>query len=350
MELNSQLKEFGKQVTAKTEYIENEEGTKTSLILPFFNMLGYDTANPKEVRPEFTADVGVKKEEKVDYAIFIEETPILIIECKKWNEELTDKHQSQLSRYFAFTKTRFALLTNGIRYQFFSDLDDKNKMDAKPFLDFDITKLQDITIKEIAKFQKSQFDESLIINNASTLKYTKEIKDIIAKEMESPSEDFIKLLVSQVYGKRVTSKVKEEFEDIISTALKQIINEKVQNRLEVALGNEKETEESEAISQPESKIITTDEELEAYQIILAILRRKIPKQKIVYRDTQSYFGVLFGDNNRKPICRLHLNGETKYISLFDKTKTETKEKISVIDDIYKYEKELLEIAEFYLKE
>ena len=101
------------------------------------------------------------------------------------------------------------------------------------------------------------------------------------------------------------------------------------------------------IIEDENKIITTEEELEAYRIVVAILRRKLPTNRIVHRDTQSYFGVLLDDNNRKPLCRLHLNGGKKYISLFNENKTETKLPLATIDDIYQFEKELLETVALY---
>lgn len=351
MELYTQLKSLAEKVEQLKDRIETEESTKHAFTLPFINILGYDTFNPTEVVPEFTADLGLKKGEKVDYAIFQNDTPILIVECKHWKQNL-DVHNSQLFRYFHVTKTRFALLTNGIQYRFYTDLEENNKMDEKPFLEFDITKLKETTAKEIEKFHKSKFDVSLIVDNASNLKYTREIKSIIDREISEPSQEFVKLFANQAYNGRLTSKVMEEFTDIVNKAFNQIISEKVNDRLNSALNKEQEKQQADeqVEEQPKSKIETTEEELEGYQIILAILRRIIAKERIVYRDTQSYFGVLFDDNNRKPICRLHLNGGVKYISLFDEEKNEIREKIETIDDIYKYESQLLNIVKYYDKE
>ncbi len=348
MELLNQLKELAKKVDELKDKIETEESTKHAFILPFINILGYDTFNPLEVIPEFTADLGLKKGEKVDYAIFQNENPILIIECKHWKQNL-DIHNSQLFRYFHVTQTRFALLTNGIQYRFYTDLEESNKMDEKPFLEFEISKLKENTIKEIEKFHKSKFDISLIVDNASNLKYTREIKRLIDLEITEPSQEFIRLFANRAYNGRLTSNVMEEFAEIVKKALGQIISEKVSDRLNSALHKEEEILHSEVEEEEvnKSKIITTEEELEGFQIVLAILRRKTSKERIVYRDTQSYFGILLDDNNRKPICRLHLDGGNKYISLFDQDKNENKEKINSIDDIYKYESELLNVIEYY---
>lgn len=348
MELFNQLKGLADKVEQLKDKIDTEESTKHAFTLPFINILGYDTFNPTEVVPEFTADLGLKKGEKVDYAIFQNENPILIVECKHWKQNL-DVHNSQLFRYFHVTKTRFALLTNGIQYRFYTDLEEANKMDEKPFLEFDITKLKESSVKEIEKFHKSNFDVSKIVDNASNLKYTREVKSLIDQELSEPSQDFVKLFANRAYGGRLTSKVMEEFTEIVAKAFNQTISEKVNDRLNSALNKEQEKQqaEEEVIEDPKSKVETTEEEMEGYQIVVAILRRKIGKERIVHRDTQSYFGILLDDNNRKPICRLHLNGGTKYISLFDQDKNESREKIETVDDIYKFEKQLLETINYY---
>jgi len=348
MEINIQLKSLADKINQLKNKIETEESTKHAFVLPFIHVLGYDAFNPLEVVPEFTADLGLKKGEKVDYAIFQNGEPIIIVECKSWKEKLTI-HNSQLFRYFHVTKTRFALLTNGINYQFFTDLDAPNKMDEKPFLEFDITNLKENTINEITKFHKSNFNVDNIVSNASSLKYIKEIKKQISAELENPSNDFTRFFANKVYTGRLTEKVVDEFKDLVQKSLNQFISEKINDRLNAALTKEtiKQQDEEIVTIEEENKIITTEEELDGFRIVVAILRRKLPINRIVHRDTQSYFGILLDDNNRKPLCRLHLNGGKKYISLFNQNKSETKLSISCIDDIYEFEKELLETATLY---
>lgn len=347
MQLQSQLKALAEKIGKLKDQITTEESTKHAFVLPFINLLGYDTFNPTEVVPEFTADIGLKKGEKVDYAIFQNNEPIIIIECKNWNENL-DAHNSQLFRYFHASKTRFALLTNGIQYRFYTDLDAKNKMDEKPFLEFDITKLKEHNINEIAKFHKSNFDVEQIVDNASSLKYTKEIKKLITEELQSPSYYFVRLFASEVYSGRLTEKVMGEFTELVGLAFTQTISEKVNDRLNAALNKESEKQLEETKEPQEvSKVITTEEELEGFRIVVAILRRKVAVERIVHRDTQSYFGILLDDNNRKPLCRLHFNGSTKYIGLIDANKNEQREVLETIEDIYGFETELLKTVGYY---
>lgn len=212
-----------------------------------------------------------------------------------------------------------------------------------------ITNLKENTIGEIAKFHKANFNVENIVSNASSLKYIKEIKKLIGAELENPTNDFTKLFANKVYAGRLTEKVVDEFKDLVLKSVNQFINDKINDRLNAALTKEtiKQQDEEVTTVEDDNKINTTEEELDGYRIVVAILRRKLPTNRIVHRDTQSYFGILLDDNNRKPLCRLHLNGGKKYISLFNDNKSETKLAISTIDDIYRFEKELLETITLY---
>ena len=117
MELKLKLEQLHQRVNGLKDQIQTEEATKTAFVMPFIQILGYDIFNPTEVVPEFIADIGTKKGEKVDFVIKKEDEPILIIECKNWKEN-ADAHNSQLHRYYHVSKARFGVLTNGIIYNF----------------------------------------------------------------------------------------------------------------------------------------------------------------------------------------------------------------------------------------
>lgn len=358
MELNEKLYEFVKRIEPLKDSITTEEATKTSMIMPFFQLLGYDVFNPLEFVPEFTADVGIKKGEKVDYAIMLDQEPLILIECKPCNKSL-DKHSSQLFRYFGTTNAKFAILTNGISYQFYTDLEDKNKMDMRPFLTVDLLKLKDRDITEISKFQKSVIDVDNILNSAENLKYSRLIKDCFAEQIESPSPEFVKFILNYVYDGMKTQKIIEDFTPIVKRAISQYINDSMNTKIKAALNNQDESDDSNIDDVPETtqntkvekkehKIITTIEELESYAIIKSILRTIVDSDRIAYRDTESYFGILLDDNNRKWICRVHLMTSVKYLTIADENKNGVRYDIESIDDIYKYSKELKEACERYL--
>lgn len=181
MSFEENLKSFASRIDNLKGNIATEEATKTSLIMPFFQMLGYDVFNPMEFIPEFTADVGIKKGEKVDYAISLNGKITILIEAKCINEQL-DKHDSQLFRYFGTTEAKFGILTNGIIYKFYSDLEEPNKMDTSPFFQIDLTDLADNEITELKKFSKENFDLNRILDTASELKYLGLIKKALKEE------------------------------------------------------------------------------------------------------------------------------------------------------------------------
>lgn len=354
MELKIKLEQLHQRVDNVKESILTEEATKNAFIMPFIQILGYDVFNPTEVVPEYIADIGTKKGEKVDYAIMQDGEPIIIIECKHWKEN-ADAHNSQLHRYFHTTKARFGILTNGIVYNFYTDLEQTNIMDEKPFLTINLDDLKDSAIKVLEKFVKTSFELDDILSSAESLKYVKAIKSEFASEMENPSDDFVALLVKKFFNQKLTEQRKLTFREYTKKALISYINEVISARLKSALNINENTEkrDKETIEpidevQDTSKIITTEEELEAFYIVKAILIEKIPSERIAHRDTLSYFGVLLDDNNRKPICRLHFNSANKYLELFHNGKDKGERVgINSLDEIYKYKEQLLNTIDNY---
>lgn len=350
MDFKDKLNTLSTKVSNLKDTIETEEATKNAFIMPFLStILGYDVFNPEEVVPEYTADRGVKKGEKVDYAIFSDGELQILMECKPCHTELVDKHQAQLSRYFHVTKARIAILTNGINYQFFTDIDKPNVMDSKPFLEIDIEDIEENLMPELMKLTKKDFDIESVISTAGDLKYLNQINKILNSLFQEPSEEFIKMITSQVYDGVKTAKVVEQFTSLTKRAMAQFLKDKVNDRITSAL--EKDTEVIEYTAEEEiaeeNKIVTTEEELEGFHVVKSILRKVIPVDRIVSRDTQSYFGVLLDDNNRKPLCRLHFNAKQKYIGIIDAEKKEVRHPISSVDDIYDFEKHLVATAKNY---
>ncbi len=223
-----------------TDHLQTEEATKNALVMPFISALGYDVFNPKEVVPEFTADIGTKKGEKIDYAIMKDDDAIILVECKKACADLCNENMSQLYRYFSVTKARIAILTNGIKYWFYSDLEAPNKMDDKPFLELDLGNLKENALAEVKKMAKEDFDLDLMLSSASDLKYTSEIKKILTTQFESPEEEFVRFLFfSNSAGHRFTSSMKEQFVPIVTKAFHQFLSDKVSDRLRSALERKK---------------------------------------------------------------------------------------------------------------
>ena len=353
MELKLKLEQLNQRMNGLKDQIMTEEATKNAFVMPFIQILGYDIFNPTEVIPEYVADIGTKKGEKVDYLIKRDDEPILIIECKHWKEN-ADAHNSQLPRYYHVSKARFGVLTNGMVYNFYTDLEKPNIMDDKPFLTINLENLKDNSIKILESFSKTDYNLETILDSAETLKYIKAIRKEFEKEIENPSDEIVRLLVNKFYDRPLTANRMLSFKEYTKRALKSTISDSISSRLKSALEiNETiQVDDSKTAAVDDnvesSKVITTEEELEAFQIVKAILREIIESNRIAYRDTQSYFGILLDDNNRKPICRFHFGATRNLIELFHNGK-DAGEKINInsLDEIYTHRELLHQTIENY---
>ena len=371
MDFIDQCKQLSARIASLKEQIATEEATKNAFIMPFIQMLGYDVFNPLEVVPELDCDLIKKKGEKIDYAIMKEGEPIMLIECKHWQQNL-DLHDTQLQKYFVASKAKFGVLTNGITYRFYTDLVKTNIMDSNPFLEIDLSEIKESSVEELKKFHKSYFDVDNIMSTANELKYISELKNIVKKEFTNPSPEFVKFFAKQVYEGPVTQRVLEQFTELVKRTYAGYVNDVMSERLNIAIKTT-ETPAAETISptpqqteqaeeptdklpdgvvsmDKETGITTTQEEMDAFYIVKAILRPVVDISRVYYRDTLSYFGILLDDNNRKPICRMYFNAQTvKYIATFDQDKKETRHEIKSLDDIYNYSEEIRATIGYYDK-
>lgn len=367
MEIAERAQALALKIRKHKAGIQTEEATKNAFVMPFIStVLGYDVFNPAEVIPEFTADVGLKKGEKIDYAIAHDGNIQVLVEVKKVTEPLRLEHASQLYRYFAVTNARIAILTNGEKYEFYTDLDAPNRMDSKPFLVLDFADVDETLLPELAKLTKESFDLESVINAAGELKYIGQLKRVLAAQFKEPEDDWVKFLTTRVYEGSFTQRVREQFVPLVVKASRQFLNEQVNDRLKNALGGpdayisvssgpavpeEPAIDASTAAEPtvvPDGEVVTTDDELEGYRIVRAIVCSEVAAARVVARDNKTYFGVLLDDNNRKPIARLWLNRSRRYLGVFDEHKVETRVPIDAVEDIYAHAAQLRQTVARYL--
>ncbi|WKL21288.1 type I restriction enzyme HsdR N-terminal domain-containing protein [Agrobacterium tumefaciens] len=346
--IEESLRAIAERVKSHSSTMATEEAVKTAVVLPFLRSLGYDVFDPSEVVPEFTADAVGKKGEKVDYAIKIDNEVRILIECKPISVALDKKHLDQLYRYFSVTNAKFAILTNGRTFNFYTDLEAPNKLDTRPFFVFDVTDFNAGIVTELRKFEKAAFDVDAILATAERLKYTSGIKQVISKLIEEPSEEFVRIVSAGVYEGRMTAQVREMLTGVVRTAFREVIMDTVKSRLSSALADTEEViEKIDAPVEDEPEIVTTEEEREGYMIVKAIVRDTISPARVVMRDQKSYCGVLIDNNNRKPLARLHFNRSIKYIGLFD-GEAEERLIIDSLDRIYEHSDRLRATAKKYV--
>lgn len=355
MEFIEKIKVLSDRINTLMKNLETEEATKNALIMPFLQLLGYDVFNPTEVVPEFIADVGIKKGEKVDYAIMKNNKPVILIECKKIEDSKLDikKHATQLIRYFMATDAKFVILTNGVVYKFFTDIEQNGKLDSEPFFTFNLLDFKQDHIEQLQEFCKNEFNVDKAFLTASNLKYISKFEDVLMDEYKNPSPDFVKYFItkSQVCDGRITPAIIEKHTYTTIEAFNQFMSKTMKKALEANIGEhniEKETKKEDT----KNLVETTIEELEGYAIVKSILKNTIDLNRLFYRDTINYFNLILDDNIRKTVCRLYFNNKQKYICFIENNKEE-KHPINTINDIFSFEKKIIakvkSIDEVYCK-
>ncbi len=351
------LRNLAQRIAQTKALIQTEEATKNAYIMPFLQALGYDVFNPLEIIPEFTADVGLKEGEKVDYAIMINGKPAVLIECKCCNNDLNVQNESQLLRYFHTTEAKFGLLTNGIVYQFYSDLVEPNKMDMTPFLVVNLGgDLAKINYAELEKFRKENFDMANIRKTAEMMKCTNDMTNAVKAELATPSEDFVRVLFKRFSAAPFTPAQRDRYMPLAKTCIDALISEKVKTSLDTALKHTSDEQAAVAEAQAqitqgdETGIVTTEEEKEGFLIVKAISAEVVPAGKIEMRDAKSYCAVLFEDNNRKPVVRLFFNNPEKMAVMFFDKDLEEKVPITQVQDLYQYKTRILATIKKYMPE
>lgn len=330
-----------------------EEATKTAVVLPFIQALGFDAFNLEEVVPEFVADVGIKKGEKIDFAVRIGGKPAILIEVKPISMPLGSAQYSQLYRYFSTVEARLAILINGREVWFFSDIDEKNKMDKKPFFVFDLQNYDERQVSELARFQKTSFDIDSILEAASNLKYVKAAAAVLTRQLTEPDDDVVRFFGRQIYEGTLTKSAVEMLRPAIQAALDEVIRQRIQDRLGVTFGKDgpppESPEKRPSEDQTEPEVVTTEDEIQAFMIFRAIGSRVAPVNRITMRDARSYCSIFVDDNNRKPIARLYFNGKTtRSVGIMDPAKSETRHQIDDLSDIYRFSEQVVETVKSYL--
>ena len=302
--------------------IATEEATKTSFVLPFIQMLGYDIFDPSAVVPEFTADHGTKRGEKVDYALLIDGTPAILIEAKVYGANLDEEKISQLFRYFSVTDTHFGILTDGITYRFFSDLEQPNTMDRAPFFEFNMLDYSEQQVQDLKRFTKDVFQLSETTDAARQLKYMSALKRIIACQMAEPSDELVKLVIKPFYSGRFTPTIRDTFVPLVRDAFAGYIEDSVDSRLNAALARvEDQKRESQAKQQTEAAEAQettpefSDTEIEACHIVKAILGDVVDVERIDLRSYARHSKILLDDTRLKVICSLYLTNGQNSVSI-----------------------------------
>lgn len=303
------------------ELCTNEAQTRKFLIEPFFHMLNYES---NSLIPEYNADFGERVSQKIDYAILLNKKDTILVEAKKYGSKLTDKEAGQLNGYFNNTKnSKIAVLTNGIEYRFYSDVVAPNIIDSKPFFTFNISNYSELDLESLIRFDKRYIKVIEIVKSAQEIVFIESFENAFFKEIVAPSKDLLKIIHKNM---TFTSKFNDETQGkminlFTSSFLKCMYDKKVL---------------LESMSNTQG-VITTELEIQAYHIIrtLLIQNKKIPKDRIAFRDFKSFFNICIDDSTKKVICKLVFNDSKMKFSIDNNEYL-----LENIDDLLKYKNEL----------
>lgn len=323
------------QMKVRLPHIRGEEATKQALVVPLFHVLGYDVWNPLEVQPEYGADFNKAPKkgqvEKVDYALKINGEPVVFVECKA-ADVMLDTHDGQLARYFNTTPSvRVGILTNGVRIKVFTDLQQPNVMDEKPWMDFDLRSAKQAEIDALKKFRKTEFTADQIVGLAEEMVYYNVLVPYIASQLRDPGEKLVRLVAEEIPSiKRIDKKVVDRLTPILRKAIQSAILDHVARSFGAPTQSEivpapaaapaptqteagSTTGDSGTVTDPRDGIVTTPEELEVYGLVSKIVKEKFPDAVVQYRDAKSYFTIM-QKNLRKWFIRLGIEKAPYWIS------------------------------------
>lgn len=329
-----------------------EEGTKLALVQPFIQALGYEVSNPAEVVPEFTASTGSLKDARADYAILKDGKAFAVFECKKLGEPL-DVHKTQLEWYFVNSPARIGILTDGNRYIFFSDLEERHRMDAVPFMDFTLSALDDSVLPRLRPLCKDKFVEEDFLSNAERLKYNREFKRLIAEQFAALDDDFARLFIGRVWSYKITQKVLDRFKPVVKAALDQYMNDALNARLKDAMKPSVEAEPGDSDAPaPEASgdkpgIVTMEEEKEAYYLVKSLLLGTVEPERVCLQDKVNFCNIVLDDKQTRPVLRLHFNRLPWRVGFFDGDSKDERVDIEKLDDIMRYADRIRAAAQKY---
>lgn len=334
MGLQEDLRQLAEQFKRRIAVVKGEEATKQALVMPFLQSLGYDIYDPSTVQPEYVADFAKRRSggpsEKVDYALHKGGLPAIFIECKALDTPL-DAHDPQLARYFNATPTvKLAIITDGIKYRFFTDLTTPNVMDASPFFVFNALNFSERDVEHLSRFTFSNFSVDGVQSYAQDLIFMEKVAALVGDLLRNPSEPFVRFLIDQmeVVQGRVTARVVEKITPVVRKAIHTTIVEMMtksiaQEMLPQASDAAPSTAPSgvaraqEATPAPPSaqessgpKVETTAEELAIFNLVGQACHDTGVGIPIAYKDTASYFGINLGKVTRWFI-RVYANGAKK---------------------------------------
>lgn len=327
LEFKSRLANHVEHVKSAGAHCSTEETTKQALILPLLDILGFSPFDPLKVRAEYCADFpGVKASERVDYALFSNNQPVMFVEAKAYSQNLTN-HSPQLSRYFNATPgVKIAAITNGKEWRFFTDLKHQNMMDDAPFLVVHLLALADDAADQLSRFRYDQFQPDSLRTFAESRMYLAAFRAAIETSLREVDAEFVRFIAlrANLEGK-LTAKFLESITPLVKHAVAEAVGGMVVSGLSaqpVAAPEQPAAQPVATASEPADnidpdnpRIVTTSAEKRLLEIVKDMLGGAVASDDIVGKDTESYYAILYQGKNNRWLLRYNGDRARPQISL-----------------------------------
>ena len=215
--MQNHIEALSRKITQEKQNVHNEAATINAFVMPFIEMLGYNIRDPKQVVPEYSADLSFKGD-CADLAILQNGKPQIVIECKHHTLSLGKNFIGQLSKYFAaLPSAKLGILTNGIDYSFFTDSTHRNLMDQEPFFVFNLEHPETVRIEVLLLFSRSCYTPKLL----DRISVINRIRRDVLHELSLPSAGLARMLWVDLFHE--TPEPKNEPEQAVTTCYKKVI-------------------------------------------------------------------------------------------------------------------------------
>ncbi|MFB6279209.1 MAG: hypothetical protein ABEK75_06860 [Salinibacter sp.] len=225
--------------------------TENALILPFFNMLGYNPFDVREVEPEYEIGHEEQATKTVDYAIKEEGTPIMLLQCAEAKTDLDAyeeeaRGEGSLFEYFDELEADVAAFTNGLTYRFYVNLETDIRVDERPFLEFNLLDYESTEIQDLRRLSKPAFDKEKILSAAHDLQTSQLLRSYFAQQRESPDDHLVRFLAAQVYEGEISGSQLDRFRPLVREVLKEFVGGDGEGTLPSKQENPSRTDQTEA--------------------------------------------------------------------------------------------------------
>lgn len=325
------MQHFAERIRRHAEHVANvgvhcstEETTKQALILPLLDILGFSPFDPTRVKAEYGADFpGAKASERVDYALFCHNVPVMFAEAKAYGEKLSN-HAPQLARYFNATpEVAVAAITNGHEWRFFTDLNNKNVMDTDPFLVVDFSSLDDSQISRLGRFRHDEFQPDALRTLAEESVFLEAFKEVVRRSVLECDQDFVRFVAGKsVVQRTLTARFVETITPIVKQAVAQSMSEMVANSLSspqpmpptapASVAEAVLDVRADIVDPQNSRIVTTFAERRLFEVVQDILGASA---EIEPKDTESYYSVLYQGKVNRWLVRYYADKKTPRVQL-----------------------------------